>query len=224
MRPVTLGPAVDRPQNLSEIVFERIRSAIVERTLAPGTQISEAMLGDMLNVSKTPVRSALQRLCFIGLVEPTAHRMRVVLPNKEMIRNAYELRTGLEGTAAQLAADRATVEQRATITDAAEKSLHHARAGDAAAFNEWDLAFHRMIGQSCGNSLLNNAVDNAVVLAFTLRSRDVFAPDDSVRCGDRHVALAKSIHEGYAELAGKQMIDHITEVTAFVLDSVEDPD
>lgn len=221
MSSATLQPVVDRPQSLSDIAFERIRTAIVERTLAPGTRISEAMLGQMLQVSKTPVREALQRLCYVGLVEPSARGLRVVLPNKTIIRNAYELRSGLEGTSAHLAADRATAEQRAAIIDAAEKSLSYAEAGDLGNFADWDMSFHRTIAASCGNELVGNAVDNAVVLAFTLRSRDVFTSDDSVHCGRRHVALAKSINDGYGELAGKQMIDHIAEVTEFVLGAVK---
>lgn len=214
-----LEPVADRPRSLSDIAFDRIRNAIVRRTLEPGTRVSESMLGEMLQVSKTPVREALLRLCHVGLVEPTTRGLRVVLPNKDIIRDAYEVRTGLESTAAKLAAERATAEQRQLVTEAARKSLEFARNGDSGGFAEWDMAFHTSVADSSGNKLLAKAVGDSVVLAFTLRSRDVPTADDSVHCGRQHVQLAKSIKTGKADLAGQQMLDHIAEVTKFVLAS-----
>jgi DNA-binding FadR family transcriptional regulator len=38
-----------------------------------------------------------------------------------------------------------------------------------------------------------------------------------VHCGRQHVQLAKSIKSGDAALAAQQMLDHIAEVTKFVL-------
>jgi DNA-binding GntR family transcriptional regulator len=217
----TLEPVSNRPQSLTDIAFDRIRNAIVQRTLAPGTRVSESMLGEMLQVSKTPVREALLRLCHVGLVEPTTRGLRVVLPNKEIIRDAYEVRSGLECVAAQLAAVRADNDQRTQIVEAAKKSFDFAREGDAAGFAEWDMAFHRSVADSTGNRLLAKAVEDSLVLALTLRSRDVLTPDDSVHCGRQHIQLAKTIKARNGELAGKQMSDHIAEVTKFVLASAK---
>lgn len=221
MTALTLEPVSNRPQSLTDIAFDRIRNAIVQRTLAPGTRVSESMLGEMLQVSKTPVREALLRLCHVGLVEPTTRGLRVVMPNKEIIQNAYEVRSGLESVAARLAAVRADNDQRTEIVEAAKKSLDFAREADAAGFAEWDMAFHRSVAESTGNRLLAKAVEDSLVLALTLRSRDVLTPDDSVHCGRQHVQLAKTIKARNAELAGKQMFDHITEVTKFVLASAK---
>jgi DNA-binding GntR family transcriptional regulator len=171
----------------------------------------------MLHVSKTPVREALLRLCHVGLVEPTPRGLRVVLPNREIIRNAYELRGGLELGAARLAAERADVAARQDITNAARMSLRSARAANAAEFAEWDLSFHRAVGSASGNSLLEKAVEDSVLLALTLRSRDTLTTDDSVHCGRQHVQIAKSISAGEVEAAGQQMFDHISEVLTFVL-------
>ncbi|HEX3789883.1 MAG TPA: GntR family transcriptional regulator [Pseudonocardiaceae bacterium] len=213
----TLEPVADRPQSLSDIAFDRIRNAIVQRSLEPGTRVSESMLGEMLQVSKTPVREALLRLCHVGLVEPTTRGLRVVLPNRDIIRDAYEVRTGLESVAAKLAAERADDPQRLVIVEAARKSLESARKGDPEAFAEWDMSFHTSVAEAAGNKLLTKAVGDSIVLAFTLRSRDVLTSDDSVHCGRQHVALAKAIKAGEAEQAAQQMFTHITEVAKFVL-------
>ncbi len=219
MASMAVQPVGSRPQSLTEIVFDRIRDAITSQTLTPGTRVSESMLSDMLNVSKTPVREALLRLCHIGLVEPTARGLRVVMPNSEIIRDAYELRSSLEAAAARTAAERADNNQRKSIVHAAKLSLESARSGDADGFREWDTTFHAVVAGATGNRLLEKSITESLVLAFTLRSRDVPTPDDSVHCGRQHVDVAKAIEAGYGDLAAQLMFDHICEVMSFVLAS-----
>ncbi|WNI16470.1 GntR family transcriptional regulator [Actinacidiphila sp. ITFR-21] len=217
MTTTAVQPVGLRPQSLTEIAFDRIRDAIVNRTLQPGTRISESMLSEMLQTSKTPVREALLRLCHVGLVEPTTRGLRVIMPNRDLIRDAYELRSGLEGSAARTAAARADTAQRQAIVSAAKNSLDSARSQDAAGFGQWDTSFHSVVAQSTGNRLLAKAVDESLVLAFTLRSRDVLTLDDSVHCGQQHVDIAKAIKAGDAEAAARGMHDHIAQVMATVL-------
>jgi DNA-binding GntR family transcriptional regulator len=173
----------------------------------------------MLQVSKTPVREALLRLCHVGLVEPTTRGLRVIMPNRDLIRDAYELRSGLEASAARTAAARADAAQRQAIASAAKNSLDSARSSDAAGFSQWDTSFHSVVAQATGNRLLAKAVDESLVLAFTLRSRDVLTLDDSVHCGQQHVDIANAIRAGDAEVAAQGMHDHITQVMASVLEA-----
>jgi GntR family transcriptional regulator, rspAB operon transcriptional repressor len=221
MTSLAMQPVGTRPQSLTEIAFDRIRDAITSRTLAPGTRVSESMLSEMLHVSKTPVREALLRLCHIGLVEPTSRGLRVLMPNREIVRDAYELRSNLEAGAARTAAERADEEQRTAIVHAAGLSLENATAGNAEGFREWDTTFHATVAEATGNKLLAKAIKDSLVLASTLRSRDVPTPDVSVHCGRQHVEVAKAIEARYAELAAQLMHDHITEVMAFVLASAQ---
>jgi DNA-binding GntR family transcriptional regulator len=217
MTTTAVQPVGLRPASLTEIAFDRIRDAIVNRTLQPGTRVSESMLSEMLQVSKTPVREALLRLCHVGLVEPTTRGLRVIMPNRDLIRDAYELRSGLEASAARTAAGRADAAQRQAIASAAKNSLDSAVSRDSAGFSQWDTSFHSVVAQSTGNRLLSKAVDESLVLAFTLRTRDVLTPDDSVHCGQQHVDIANAIRDGQAEEAAVQMHDHITQVMASVL-------
>jgi DNA-binding GntR family transcriptional regulator len=221
MNPTAVQPVGLRPQSLTEIAFDRIRDAIVTRALQPGARVSESMLSEMLQVSKTPVREALLRLCHVGLVEPTTRGLRVILPNRDLIRDAYELRCGLEASAARTAAVRADSAQRQAIVSAAKYSLESARSRDAAGFHQWDTGFHREVARATGNRLLAKAVDDSLMLAFTLRSRDVPTPDGSVHCGQQHVDIAKAITSGDAEAAARGMQDHITRVMAAVLEAAD---
>ena len=51
-----------------ELVLERLREAILNRTLKPGDRIVEAELAQVFNVSRTPVREALRVLEAEGLL------------------------------------------------------------------------------------------------------------------------------------------------------------
>jgi len=52
------NPVQDRP----DMVYRELRELIVSGRLAPGTRLVETMVADRLGVSRTPVRSAFQRL------------------------------------------------------------------------------------------------------------------------------------------------------------------
>jgi len=222
MTVTALEPVGLRPGSLTEIVFDKIRDAIVNKQLAPGSRVSESMLAGMLEVSKTPVREALLRLCYIGLVEPTGRGLRVVVPDSTIVRDAYELRSGLEASAAQSAAARADRAQREAIVASASASLDQARAANQAGFAEWDMKFHQAVAAASGNKLLAKAINDSVVLAFALRSRDVPTVDDSVVCGAQHVEIAMAIKDGRAEDAAQLMSTHISKVMQFVLSFADD--
>ena len=56
----------DTTKSAEQIVFEKVKSALYKRRLAPGTALTEQSLCDALGVGRTPVRSALKRLAQDG--------------------------------------------------------------------------------------------------------------------------------------------------------------
>jgi DNA-binding GntR family transcriptional regulator len=212
-----LRPLPPRAGNLTEVVFEAIRDGIVDKVLTPGARISEAKVASQLNVSKTPVREALLRLRYIGLVEPTERGLRVVRPSVKAIRDAYESRAGIERTAAQYAAYRAATEEHERILLLARASLEYAQARDGPRFRRSDHEFHEAIACSARNAVLEQAVKDALVLTSALRERDVPVSGDSVACAQEHIRVAQAIRAGDADTAAREVADHIHHVMAIVL-------
>jgi GntR family transcriptional regulator, rspAB operon transcriptional repressor len=212
-----LSPLPPRAGNLTEVVFEAIRDGIVDKVLTPGARISEAKVASQLDVSKTPVREALLRLRHIGLVEPSERGLRVVRPSVKAIRDAYESRAGIERTAAQYAANRATTEEHERILLLARTSLEYAQAQDGERFRQYDHEFHEAIACSARNAVLERAVKDSLVLTSALRARDVPASGDSVTCAQEHIRIAQAIRVGDAETAAREVADHIHHVMAIVL-------
>jgi DNA-binding GntR family transcriptional regulator len=76
-------------QLLAEDVFHHLGTAIADGTFAPGERLRDADLAAQYNVSRTPVREALQRLERIGMVEMAPSRFtRVTEPSAKDIDDA----------------------------------------------------------------------------------------------------------------------------------------
>jgi DNA-binding GntR family transcriptional regulator len=104
--PVSLAQdAVDVPlvDRLAATIHARVLSGAIVR----GTRLPQEALAAEFGVSRTPVREALRKLQAAGVVELLPHRGAVVRgPSAREIRESYEVRTELEGLAAELATAR----------------------------------------------------------------------------------------------------------------------
>lgn len=213
-----LQPIAVKPESLTQIVYDAIKDAIVTKSLAPGTRVSEASLASQLQVSKTPVREAMQRLQAVGLIESTgAKTSRVVTPSSERIREAFEVRAAVEAGIARLAAAHATPAQRDGLLVAAERSLTCAEAGDIDGFRRWDGEFHALLAASSGNDRLNEMAANASTLTRVLRDRDAPTPGHATECAGYHVAIARAVGRGDGDGAAGAMAGHIDLVATTVL-------
>lgn len=88
-------------------VYDNLRSRILTLQLAPGTSLTESLVAKELEVSPTPVRDALGRLCQDGLVEVVNGRgYRVALLTVADIAEICDLRFVVESGALRLACER----------------------------------------------------------------------------------------------------------------------
>jgi GntR family transcriptional regulator of vanillate catabolism len=137
-------------------VTDQIRDAILDGTVSAGERINEVRFSKTLEVSRTPVRAALQALAGEGLLDYAPNRGFTVreFPLSAIV-DAYEIRASLEGVAARFAAERGlSAEERAII----EESLV---AGDKllarGEFAEGDLTIYRGINGDFHDTLLGAA-------------------------------------------------------------------
>ena len=62
------------PKTREEYVADQVRDAILRGELRPGERLDETSIAALLNVDRTPVRSAVRNLAAEGLVEAYPHR------------------------------------------------------------------------------------------------------------------------------------------------------
>jgi len=222
MAVIPLRPVPTPSDTLTEMVFEAIKDGIVHKSLPPGGRVSEAALAAQLQVSKTPVREALLRLRHIGLVRLVGTGLHIVAPSQQAVREAYELRAGLERMSAELAASRARPTAKEEVVLAARSSLDCASASDREGFGRWDGTFHRLVAGACGNAQLTTAIEDSLVLTSALRVRDVPVSGDSIACGRDHVTVAEAIVEGDRRAAADVMQRHVEHVMSIVLEALSE--
>ena len=213
-----LAPLTEKPESLTQLVYQALRDAIISKRLPPGERVSEASLARQLRVSKTPVREALLRLHAIGLVEADGGRGgRIVRPSAELIRHTYEVRGALESLAARLAAERATPALRSQLRELAAASLAAAQVQDLDGFRRHDEAFHDVLAAASANSYLARLIDNAYTLTAAARQRDVPRAGDSTDCATGHVRIAEAIAGGDVAAATAEAAAHVEMVGRLVL-------
>jgi DNA-binding GntR family transcriptional regulator len=129
---------------LASMVGERIRSSIIDGTLAPGSQLNEVELASSFGVSRGPVREALQRLIQEGLLRSEPHRgVFVPVLADEDVDDVYLAREALETAAVRrivrLGRSAAAHQALESRVRAMRKS---AEAGNWRALADNDLDFH----------------------------------------------------------------------------------
>jgi len=99
-------------------VAQLIEEAIVSGELAPGMVLRQEQLSERFGVSRTPVREALRRVAALGLVSFVPNRgVRVRTLSHEELREAFLVRSELEGLVTEIAAQKLTSDDLRELED-----------------------------------------------------------------------------------------------------------
>jgi DNA-binding GntR family transcriptional regulator len=93
-------------KSLGEDVFEYLKNAIIDQTIAPGSRLVESRIAEMLGISRTPLREALHKLEREDWIEKNpSGGFQVVILTRNDIEETFGIRSVLEAYAARLAAE-----------------------------------------------------------------------------------------------------------------------
>jgi DNA-binding GntR family transcriptional regulator len=137
---------------MTERAYRLLEELIVTLQLPPGMILSEQMLSHRLEIGRTPIREALQRLALDGLV--TILPRRGILVSEINLRTQLrllEVRRELERLMVRGAAERATAAERAEFDQIATAMLAASRDADDLAFMRLDRQLNSLIAQAARN-------------------------------------------------------------------------
>lgn len=221
------------PKRISDQVFDQLRELIFRGDYQPGQKImTERELAEALNVSRSSVREAINKLVTLRFLEQRQGQGTFVRSMDEAVKiplatvmetqdasliDLLEMRMGIECTSASLAAQRANE----TDLDAIEKSIAEmeidTRAGGLG--TEGDLSFHMAIALATKNPLQIYIMKNVSdFLHVGVRENLLHLyedPENIVAIFQQHRAIYQAIRDGDAEAAFKTMQNHITYVIRF---------
>jgi DNA-binding GntR family transcriptional regulator len=146
----------------SEAAYQMLKQWVIEGTLPPGHPLEQAALAQMVGVSLTPLREAIRRLEGEGLLQVAPHREVLVVPmTREDLHDIYESRLALEPFATRLAAQRATPQQRADLTNYLTPEPDTLELGPRGSRERIRRRYqiHRAIYAACGNATITTMLD-----------------------------------------------------------------
>ena len=197
---------------LTESVHSALQELIFSGELAPGSPLSVPALAARLNVSRTPVREAVQQLIYEGLATHTRNAgARVTLLDEEAVKSVFDVREVLDGLAAQnatLNASRATVEQLRKMVQVQREMLDESadRFRDA----KLDLEFPTLIRDTARNRPLSDALARLDGQSHLYRS-DMWTAELNRRLAvGEHERIVAAIEAGDAEGARAAACAHVS--------------
>ncbi len=216
-----------RKERLADQLYGQILEQIVSGALRPGDKLpSENQICQSFQVSRPTVREALMRLHADGLVatrqgsgtfvqrRPSDQLMRLaeVSDIAGMLR-CLEVRIGLEGQAASLAARRRTPDQMGRIAEALstlQASFEDASSTPSAA----DFAFHHAVAGASGNALfadiletLGETIRHTMSVALSITRAG--SQERARRVLEEHEAISEAVARSDAEAADLAMRYHL---------------
>lgn len=203
------------PESLTHRAYGRLEEMIVTLKLTPGQVLSESSLVEQLGIGRTPIREALQRLAFEGLISILPRRGVLVTEiNIGRQLALLEVRREIERLIARRAAQRTTPEERAAFQELADRLEESAAERDDVTFMRLDLRFNHMTVAACRNEYAARTMRLMQGLSRRFWYQHYQQVLDLPRCANLHQAVAQQIALGDAIAASKAsdaLIDYIEE-------------
>jgi len=156
---------IESQRTRTQSVTDRLRELIVQGQVKPGDHMHETVLAQQLNVSRTPIRTALNTLASEGFLIYHPNRGYYVRDfDIVQVMDAYEIRANLESLAARRAAERGLSRDQEVVLlrclEEGDRILRkgHFDADDLAPYRRMNVAIHDGIIHVAGSTRLAEAI------------------------------------------------------------------
>ncbi|HZG77301.1 MAG TPA: GntR family transcriptional regulator [Paenibacillus sp.] len=197
---------------LKEKAYIELRKSILTGELKPGDFLTERMLVEMLGMSRTPIRSALERLDVEGLAKYTPNKGLVVTEvSLTQVIEFFDFRVAIEGHIAKRLASRAWgASDLAWFEDNLRLQLACVEANDHARFTEADSAFHKKLADVYDNSEIARTMERLQDMLYRMALRVLRKDVNRIRSSyDDHRLIFELIRDGRGAEAAARMEEHL---------------
>jgi DNA-binding GntR family transcriptional regulator len=198
--------------------LDYVKNQILTGAFPGGELITEGEVADALGMSRTPVREAFLRMEAEGLLRLYPQRGALVIPvSPQEVRAVMEARLVLEQFAAGKVAGQ-SAEARRAMSDRMATELARQRqtavTGDLREFSDADRAFHAILIEAAGNSILHDVYGSLrdrqmrmigeSAVREPARMETILAEHSEIAQAVRDGDLTRSLKAIEAHLAGTQ--------------------
>lgn len=197
------------PSSLTDQACNLIKQVILTDKYSQNERLNEAELSSSLGVSRGPIREALQRLAYEGLVKLVPNKGAFVISfSLKEVEDIYELREYLEIMAIKLATERADQSDHRKLSDllkATERMIRKNRYS----FYPWDPDFHLQIIRCTKNQKLEEYMNKLYAQMQLIRYRSGSKEGRVAGAFKEHAEICKALCERNCEKAEQLMVKHI---------------
>jgi DNA-binding GntR family transcriptional regulator len=206
MAQTNLAHRINAIQNTAEVIAESLKEMIHQAELKPGQPLIQERIAEMFEVSRVPVRDALQMLIAKGLAVNVPRRGVIVRSlSQKHLDDLFEVRKILEGAAIRLLVQSATPDLYRRLRDLIQQQSACLRRGDVHSQAKLDDTFHETLYGSIGNQRLQELIFSNWEMIKQARCASVAVPkhgkDWIATSIDRHKRILAALRMGEAEAA-----------------------
>lgn len=183
----------------SQHCYEILRDKILNGELPGGTKIVEEKIAVELGVSRTPIRDAIRKLEYEGLVV----KKKVVNPTEKDLRNMFNVRILLEGYSARCAATFMKESELEKLYEYVEIG----RKGTKEEIMSANESFHNDIVKASNNPVMIDIIDRMQAIIYLFRKTVVIYNRPNLI--DEHEEMYEAIKERDGEKAEALMKKHL---------------
>ncbi|MGI6685515.1 MAG: GntR family transcriptional regulator [Bacillota bacterium] len=199
---------MQKKESLAKSIYLLLRKEIISCNIEPGEIIQESMLIEKYNVSKTPIREALNRLKQEKLVTSIPYRGYMVTPlSYKHIKDTLELREIIEVAACRIVTERNDKEDILEI-EQETKQLLLLKDYNYLDYMEWNKKFHLDMAKATKNEKIYSTLSGI----FDEIYRYLFKGIRAEKIGPRiniHLDILNAVKSGNVQLAMDLTREHL---------------
>lgn len=199
-----------KPTKTGPRVYEELRRMAMEYQFKPNERINEVELAARMNVSRSPIREALQRLVTEGLITAQPNRGFFCRGfDADELLNLTDVRILLEERAVLLTILRASDAELRDLHDDWERTQARANALSDAELVTRDEDFHIRIARMSGNPEIANILKSINTRIHFVRRIGVERHEPRLRTYAEHTEIAAAMAARDSTRAIRLLHDHI---------------
>ena len=217
--------AVVPGQSIREIVYDKLKGAIMRGEFAHGERLVEHVIASQLQVSRTPVREALKRLESEGLLTATPRQGLIVKGySTNEIREIYMIREALESLAASCATKNATEQDIRELEHLIQEMDRCGEDPDATPEEKFEAHRHfsEAFNQASHMPTLVHMIESLREQVSRFRRGSLSGKERMCKAREEHRLLLEAVRNRDPERAAKVALVHIQGALEAYLKSIGD--
>lgn len=211
---------IKQTKSLKQIAFEMIKDAIINHEILPGEPLYERYLSEKLEISRTPIREALQLLEQEGWVTSVPRKGTFVSNiSVEDVEEIIQLRRALEILAIELLIPKITEEQLATLARILE--MQAKTQDDKKMFIAIDKDFHFHLATFSGNRRIAQLIETYGDQMRWFGYRAVTQSGRVEETLKEHEAIYEGLKARDLERVKQAVLDHMEKTRLAILSNIQ---